>query len=1044
MATSSSSPRTWEYNVFTSFHGPDVRKTFLSHLRNQFNQNGITMFDDNGIPRSENIPSALIQGIRESRISIIVLSKMYASSRWCLDELLEILKCKEDVGKIVMTVFYGVDPSDVRNQTGDFGIAFNKTCARKTKEHGRKWSEALDYVGNIAGEHNWCVGNEAEMIAKIARDVSDRLNATLSRDFDGMVGLETHLREMESLLNFDYVGVKIVGLAGPAGIGKSTIARALCSGLSNRFQRTCFMDNLMENCKIGLGEYSLKLHLQEQLLSKVLNLNGIRISHLRVIQERLHDKRILIILDDVENLVQLEALANISWFGSGSRVIVTTENKEILQQHGINDIYQVGFPSESEALTIFCLSAFRQTSPPDGFMKLTCEVVKICGNLPLGLHVLGSSLRGKSQADWIDELPRLKMCLDGRIESVLKVGYESLHEKDQVIFLLIAIFLNYAHVDHVTSVLAKTNLDVSLGLKNLAKKYLIQRQSSIVVMHHLLQVMATQVISKQERSKRQILVDANEICFVLEMAEGNGSIIGVSFDVAEINELRISATAFERMCNLAFLKVYNGKHTEKTQLHIPDEMEFPRRLKLLHWEAYPKKSLPLGFCLENLVKFNMAFSKLEKLWEGTQPLANLKEMNLAVSTHLKELPDLSKATNLESLNLNGCTALVEIPSSIVNLHKLSELGMSTCESLEVIPTLINLASLQSIWMFQSLQLKRFPDIPTNVKEIEIYDTGVEELPASLRHCTRLTTLDICSNRNFKTFSTHLPTCISRISLSNSGIERITACIKGLHNLQFLVLTGCKKLKSLPELPGSLELLSAEDCESLERVSNPLKTPNATLRFTNCIKLGGQARRAIIKGSFVRGWALLPGGEIPAKFDHRVRGNSLTIPHSTSNRFKVCVVISPNHQYVKFMELELLCRCKVIGNSVNSSDMKFNLFRVFEYRTKHLLIFHSSLTFIDPSEVSRTIVLEFSSSNQVLYILECGVQILTEEEEDDDSITNEESDPESGETSDKDDDEESYKSQSGEASEEKVEGISDDGNHESLSRKRTRITSAPIA
>jgi len=71
------------------------------------------------------------------------------------------------------------------------------------------------------------------------------------------------------------------------------------------------------------------------------------------------------------------------------------------------------------------------------------------------------------------------------------------------------------------------------------------------------------------------------------------------------------------MCNLAFLKVYNGIHAEKAQLHIPDEMEFPRRLKLLHWEAYPKKSLPLGLCLDNVVKFNMAYSKLEKLWEGT-------------------------------------------------------------------------------------------------------------------------------------------------------------------------------------------------------------------------------------------------------------------------------------------------------------------------------------------------------------------------------------------------------------------------------------------
>ncbi|CAL9238539.1 unnamed protein product, partial [Arabidopsis halleri] len=152
-SSSSSSSRTWRYRVFTSFHGPDVRKTFLSHLRKQFIYNGITMFDDQGIERSQIIAPALTQGIRESRIAIVVLSKNYASSSWCLDELLEILDCKEELGQIVMTVFYGVDPSDVRKQTGDFGIAFDKTCAKKTEEDRRKWSQALTFVGNIAGEH---------------------------------------------------------------------------------------------------------------------------------------------------------------------------------------------------------------------------------------------------------------------------------------------------------------------------------------------------------------------------------------------------------------------------------------------------------------------------------------------------------------------------------------------------------------------------------------------------------------------------------------------------------------------------------------------------------------------------------------------------------------------------------------------------------------------------------------------------------------------------------------------------------------------------
>ncbi|EFH63264.1 predicted protein [Arabidopsis lyrata subsp. lyrata] len=329
------------------------------------------MFNDERIERSQTIAPALTQAIRESRISIVVLSKNYASSSWCLDELLEILNCKENAGQIVMTIFHGVNPSDVRKQTGEFGIAFKETCARKTKEEMIKWTHALNFVGNIAGVH--------------------------SKDFDDIVGLKAHLTEIESLLYLDYDKVKMVGISGPAGIGKSTIARALHSLLSSSFHHSCYMENLIESKANSALEYRSKLSLQEQLLSQVLNLKDIRIRHLGAIRERLHDQRVLIILDDVKEAEQLEVLADIKWFGPGSRIIVITENKDILLQHGICDIYHVGFPSQEDALKIFCLYAFRQTSPPDGYMKLhECEmVVKYCGSLPLNLHVLGTAFRGR-------------------------------------------------------------------------------------------------------------------------------------------------------------------------------------------------------------------------------------------------------------------------------------------------------------------------------------------------------------------------------------------------------------------------------------------------------------------------------------------------------------------------------------------------------------------------------------------------------------------------------------------------------------------------
>lgn len=136
--------------MFPSFHGPDVRRTFLSHLHRHFTNKGITTFKDQEIERGQTIVPELVQAIRESKVSVVLLSKNYASSSWCLDELVEILKCREDQGQMMMTIFYDVDPSDVRKQSGRFGSAFEKACEGKPMEVKQRWTEALAYVATVA------------------------------------------------------------------------------------------------------------------------------------------------------------------------------------------------------------------------------------------------------------------------------------------------------------------------------------------------------------------------------------------------------------------------------------------------------------------------------------------------------------------------------------------------------------------------------------------------------------------------------------------------------------------------------------------------------------------------------------------------------------------------------------------------------------------------------------------------------------------------------------------------------------------------------
>lgn len=154
MASSSCSRR---YDVFPSFSGEDVRKSFLSHLLKELHRKSINTFIDHGIERSRPIGPELLSAIRESRISDIVFSKSYASSSWCLNELVEIHKCYMEVDQTVIPIFYGVDPSDVRKQTGEFGKAFGETSKGTTEDEKQRWMRALAEVANMAGEdlQNW-------------------------------------------------------------------------------------------------------------------------------------------------------------------------------------------------------------------------------------------------------------------------------------------------------------------------------------------------------------------------------------------------------------------------------------------------------------------------------------------------------------------------------------------------------------------------------------------------------------------------------------------------------------------------------------------------------------------------------------------------------------------------------------------------------------------------------------------------------------------------------------------------------------------------
>ncbi|KAM4068480.1 hypothetical protein ACB094_12G015700 [Castanea mollissima] len=153
-SSSSSSTHQWKYHVFLSFRGEDTRNNFTDHLYSALNQKGVYTFrDDEKLERGELISPSLLKAIEDSLFAIVVLSKNYASSTWCLDELVKIMDCRTNMGLIVLPIFYDVEPSVVRKQTEPYAQAFaeHEKSLNKNLEKVHTWRAALTDISNLSG-----------------------------------------------------------------------------------------------------------------------------------------------------------------------------------------------------------------------------------------------------------------------------------------------------------------------------------------------------------------------------------------------------------------------------------------------------------------------------------------------------------------------------------------------------------------------------------------------------------------------------------------------------------------------------------------------------------------------------------------------------------------------------------------------------------------------------------------------------------------------------------------------------------------------------
>ena len=313
-----------------------------------------------------------------------------------------------------------------------------------------------------------------------------------------LVGIYSRLVELESCLALGSKDVRFIGIWAMGGVGKTTLARVVYHMVSKEFEARGFIGDVREKFE----KYGL-VPLQQKIIDEVLKEKNLKIEEeydgVLKIKNRLCRKRILLVLDDVDKMKQIKMLAREhDWFGSGSRIIITTRDAHLLEAHQVDEIYEVKGLNDENALQIFSSKAFKEKHVLDDYRELSNQFLNYAAGLPLALEVLGSFLFGKSTVEWTIAFERLQEFPDEAILKVLEISFNGLQKPQKEIFLHIACFFNNQKKDYVLEILDILGLYPIIGLKELANKSLLKiMDNDKVWMHDLLEEMGRNIVRQE-------------------------------------------------------------------------------------------------------------------------------------------------------------------------------------------------------------------------------------------------------------------------------------------------------------------------------------------------------------------------------------------------------------------------------------------------------------------------------------------------------------------------------------------------------------------
>ncbi|XP_068478245.1 disease resistance protein RUN1-like [Phaseolus vulgaris] len=390
------------------------------------------------------------------------------------------------------------------------------------------------------------------------------------------------------------------------GSGKTTLAKAIYNQIHGTEK------SFIEDIKQPSGTRAYPL-LEQQLLLDVLKTKmktpSAEMGRI-MIRDRLHGKRVLIVLDDVSKFHASLLLKWREWFSGETVIIITTRDVDLPRILQVDSVFPLQLMNENESLELLSWHAFGEAKPKDEYNYLAKSVAIHCEGLPLALEVIGKCLFERTKEEWNSVLLKLEKIPLHDIQPKLKISFDGLrNEMEKDLFLDVCCSFVGKGRAYVTKILNGCGVDADTGIRALIERSLIKiKKNNKLGMHPLLQEMGREIIRME---RRRLQFDDAE--YVLT-------------DNSEINYWAVP------------VKLRSVKR-EQSRLPLKLAGSFEHTSRKLRWVSlqgpFSERVLE-GFHLHDAIGIHLKHTHLRLLLKEPQVFRWLKVLNLSHSKYLTE------------------------------------------------------------------------------------------------------------------------------------------------------------------------------------------------------------------------------------------------------------------------------------------------------------------------------------------------------------------------------------------------------------------------